>query len=346
MAQRKKATGSIMSVFQRGDNGKWYYRFKLNGKEFYRACKGASNLKEAKQYEAIVKAELMRGNLGILENKTQARLNEGIKIYLEYSENNKKSYKSDLSMIKHLKEFFNNPELNSITPKDIEDFKKYLITEYELKNSSVNRHLEALSKLFNLCISNRLIEKNPLKEVKKMKKDNYIVRVLSKTEEIALFKILPLWLKYIVICALKTGMRKSEILTLKWLNIDFKTNCIELLNTKSGKKRKIPLSNKLREVFLEIKKTNTSEYVFINPQTGDRYIDIKKSFNTAVKKADIKNFRFHDLRHTFATRLIEMGVDIVVVKELLGHASISTTMIYVHSDVERKTNAINLIDSY
>ena len=141
-------------------------------------------------------------------------------------------------------------------------------------------------------------------------------------------------------------MRKSEILTLKWLNIDFKTNCIELLNTKSGKKRKIPLSNKLREVFLEIKKTNTSEYVFINPQTGDRYIDIKKSFNTAVKKADIKNFRFHDLRHTFATRLIEMGVDIVVVKELLGHASISTTMIYVHSDVERKTNAINLIDSY
>lgn len=335
-----------MSVFQRGDNGKWYYRFKLNGKEFYRACKGATNLKEAKQYEAIVKAELMRGNLGILTNREKAVLKEGVELYLEYSRINKKSTTNDIAYTREILKFFGvNTNIEEITPALIEDFKKHLLSK-DLSKSTVNRYLQAFSKLLNICVDNELLQVNPMRKVNLLKTENHTIRVLSKTEEIALFKILPLWLKYIVICALKTGMRKSEILTLKWLNIDFKTNCIELLNTKSGKKRKIPLSNKLREVFLEIKKTNTSEYVFINPQTGDRYIDIKKSFNTAVKKADIKNFRFHDLRHTFATRLIEMGVDIVVVKELLGHASISTTMIYVHSDVERKTNAINLIDSY
>lgn len=335
-----------MSVFQKGNNGKWYYRFQLNGKEFYRACKGATNAKEAKQYEAIVKAELMKGNLGILQNKEQTYLYDATDIYLQYSETNKNSYKSDLSMTKHIKEFFKNIELNSITPKTIEDFKQYLINKYELKNSSINRHLEALSKMFNLCIANGLIENNPLKDVKKMKKDNYTVRFLTKSEEKTLFEHLPERLKPLVICALKTGMRKGEILNLKWSNIDFNKNCIELLRTKSGKKRKIPISKILKDVFLKLKKDSKSEYVFVNPQSNEPYNDIKKSFTTAVKAAKIKNFRFHDLRHTFATRLIEKGVDIVVVKELLGHASITTTMIYVHSDAERKRNAINLIDTY
>ena len=76
-----------MSVFKKGNN-KWYYRFQLNGKEYYRACKGAVDQKTALQYEAIVKAEIMKGNLGILDNKPKPTLKGAIKIYLEYSEVN------------------------------------------------------------------------------------------------------------------------------------------------------------------------------------------------------------------------------------------------------------------
>ena len=76
------------------------------------------------------------------------------------------------------------------------------------------------------------------------------------------------------------------------------------------------------------------------------YKSIKKSWKSAVKVAGIENFMFHDLRHTFAMRLIEKNIDIVVAKELMGHADISTTMIYVHSDADRKKNAINVIDDY
>lgn len=335
-----------MTTFKKGDNNKWYYRFQLNGKEFYRACKGATNKKEADMYEAIVKSELMKGNLGILENKKKPSLKEGLNIYLNYSEINKRSYKSDLSMTKRFLLFFGNIDLTEITPTLIENFKQYLQNELNLKNSSINRHLEALSKLFNLCIADDLLSKNPLEKVKKMKEENYKIRVLTKDEETRLFAVLNERLKPIVFCALKTGMRKSEILTLKWHNVDFKNNYIELLHTKSGKKRKIPLSKSLREELLKIKAKSINEYVFVNPQTNKPYVDIKKSFNHALKEADIKNFVFHDLRHTFATRLIEKGVDIVVVKELLGHAEISTTMIYVHSDAERKQNAIDVIDNY
>ena len=335
-----------MTTFKKGGNNKWYYRFQLNGKEYYRACKGATNKKEADMYEAIVKSELMKGNLGILENKKKTSLKEGLDIYLHYSEVNKRSYKSDLSLVKRISSFFGNPDLVDIVPTSIDAFKQYLQVEFELKNSSINRHLEALSKMFNLCIADGLLDKNPMETISKMKEENYKIRVLTKDEETALFIVLDERLKPIVICALKTGMRKGEILTLKWLNIDFKNNYIELLHTKSGKKRKIPMSKTLRKILLEIKETSTSEYVFVNPKTNKPYTDIKKAFRTALNKADIKDFVFHDLRHTFATRLIEKGVDIVVVKELLGHADISTTMIYTHSDAIRKQHAIDIIDEY
>lgn len=99
-------------------------------------------------------------------------------------------------------------------------------------------------------------------------------------------------------------------------------------------------------LFNNLAKSERIGYIFINPETGLPYKSIKKSWKSAVKVAGIENFMFHDLRHTFAMRLIEKNIDIVVAKELMGHADISTTMIYVHSDADRKKNAINVIDDY
>ena len=83
-----------------------------------------------------------------------------------------------------------------------------------------------------------------------------------------------------------------------------------------------------------------AEYVFTNPDTGTRYMDIKKSFSAACREADITNFKFHDLRHTFGTRLADVGVDVVKIKELMGHASIVTTMRYLHATDQGKRAAI------
>ena len=86
--------------------------------------------------------------------------------------------------------------------------------------------------------------------------------------------------------------------------------------------------------------------MFINSGTGKPYTDIKHSFTTVLKEAKIDNFRFHDLRHTVATRLVEKGIDLVVVKEILGHSKIETTMRYAHAVPKRKLDAINVLNSY
>jgi integrase len=344
-----------MAVFKKYGN-KWYFRFKIRGKEYYKSIPEATDQKSALQYEAIIKGELMKGNLGIIENSKKATLKEGVALYLEYSRNNKKSYKNDNGYTNSFLKFFKpNCILDDITPSLIEDYKKFL-AKGNITKTTINRYLQALSKLLNVCVDNNLLLINPMRKVKLLKTDNHAIRFLTKEEEKILMSFLPKFyfseiktvskLKLIVKFALKTGARKEEILSLKWENIDFKNNIIELLHTKSGKKRKIPLAKTLKKVLLRLKDLENSEYVFINPVTQKRYVDIKKAFNNAVKNSEIKKLRFHDLRHTFATRLIEKGVDIVVVKELLGHADIKTTMMYVHSDATRKMKAIEIIDMY
>ena len=351
-----------MAVFVRGDSNKWYYRFQLNGKEYYRACKGATNKKEALEYEAIVKAEIMRGNLGILNNKPKPTLKLAISLYLEYSKNNKKSYKNDVNSTNIILDYFGNIDLQDITPAKIEDFKRDVKNNTGNKNATINRYLQALSKMLNLAVANELINKNPMWSVKKLKENNHKTRTLSADEEKRLFveiekgyevtgrdrKIKTIYpyihLKPIIICALQTGMRRGEIFNLKWANIDFDYEYIELLETKSGKSRKVPISSKLMKVLEEVK--NSTEYVFINNETQEPYIDIKKAFHSVLQKAEIKNFRFHDFRHTAATRMLEKGADIRTVQEILGHSSVAVTERYTHTNAKGKKNAVELLSTY
>lgn len=266
-------------------------------------------------------------------------------IYLAYSETNNRNFKNNIYYINIIMDYFGeNTPAQKLLPQKIESFKEWLKIERKLKNSSINRYLEILSKMFNLGIDNRLISQNPVNKVKKLLEDNHKVRFLTKDEEDRLYKALPEFLKPIVTTALQTGMRKGEILNLKWSNIDFEYGFIELLKTKSGKARKIPISDKLKQVLNKQDKNN--QYVFMNPETGLPYVDIKKSFNKAMEKAGIKNFRFHDLRHTVATRLVEKGIDLLVVMDILGHSKIETTMRYLHPIPKRKSDAISVLNSY
>ena len=107
-------------------------------------------------------------------------------------------------------------------------------------------------------------------------------------------------------------MRKSEILNLKWSNVDLKHDLILLEKTKNGERKEIPINQALKRVFQELLKQRRldTEYVFVNPDTGKRYTDLKRSFATACRKAGIRDFKFHDLRHTFASQLVMNGVDL------------------------------------
>lgn len=337
-----------MSVYKKND--KWYYNFMIDGVRYHKAIKGCSSHKDALKAESVVKSELMRGHYELVEISNNTTLKQATEIYLEYSKANKRSHKLDDNYCKVFLEYFGkNSRLKDITPQKIERFKTFLKTDRQ--NSTVNRYIEALSKMFNIAISNNLFKENPLKQVKKLKQNNYKIRFLTKEEEKELFKVLGQNKDYhyfipIVICALQTGMRKGEILNLKWSNIDFENKFIELLKTKSGKARKIPISDKLMKELLKLKKNIICEYVFANPYTKTKYISIHKGFGEVLKKAKIEKFRFHDLRHTAATRMTEMGIDLAVVQEILGHSDVKTTMRYAHPVPERKLKAIEALNNY
>jgi len=337
-----------MSVYNK--NGRWYYNFMIDGERYHKAIKGCSNYRDAVKAENTVKNKIMKANYELVENIKNTTLEEAVTLYKEYSQANKRSYKLDNQYCKvFVAEWESKTKLKDITPQKIERFKAKKMAQNA--NSTVNRYLEALSKLFNVAISNNLAKENPMKQVKKLKTRNFKIRFLSRDEEKRLFEVIEAkekyhYLKPIILCSLLTGMRRGEILNLKWSNVDFHTKHIELLETKSGKVRKIPISSKLFEELLKLKGNKRSEYVFTNPETNNKYIEIKKGFNKVVEKAEIYNFRFHDLRHTAATRMTEVGIDLAVVQEILGHSDIKTTMRYAHPVPERKLKAIEALNDY
>lgn len=129
--------------------------------------------------------------------------------------------------------------------------------------------------------------------------------------------------------ALNTGMRRGELLSLKWEQI--RNGFIYLTETKSNKARQIPVNDRLAEVFREVRRGNQlkSPYVFCDSK-GRRFYEVKRSFASACRRAGIEAFRFHDLRHTFASHLVMKGVSLKAVQELLGHSDLTMTMRYAH----------------
>lgn len=142
----------------------------------------------------------------------------------------------------------------------------------------------------------------------------------------------------IVVIALNTGMRKGEILSLEWRMIDLKNGSIRLENTKNGDKRNVPLNNTVMEVLRSLPRAINDGKLFAN--TLHKW----GAFDLAVRKAGIKDFHFHDLRHTFASWLVMAGANLTTIKELLGHRSITMTLRYAHLSKDHRAAAVRLLD--
>jgi len=338
-----------MSVYEQ--NGKWYYNFMLYGIRKHGACKGCRTISEALEFEAEVKNDVSLIYRKKKDVSDYITLKQMFDEFIEYSKiNNKtKTYNENKHRRDVISDFFGkNITISEITPADIERFKQYITVTLGDTNSTFNRYFAVLKKAYNLIIMNhRLNLLNPCNLVKPLKIDNHIMRYLTEDEEKRLLAELAPHLKPIVICALTTGLRLSNILNLKWSSINFDYGFIEILKqeNKGHKKIQIPLSKKFKEELkkIGIKKTG---YVFINPDTDKPYTTIKTGFNKALERAGIENFRFHDLRHTVGTRLVAQGADLQTVKELLAHSDIKTTQRYLHPVKENIKKAVDILDSF
>ncbi len=216
------------------------------------------------------------------------------------------------------------------------------------KNSSNNKVLNILKHMFSKAVEWEMVEPETLKRIRKVKPlrdDSKRLRYLAKEDCMELINSCESHLKPIVITALNTVMRRGEILSLRWDNVDLKHGFILLDKTKNGDRREIPINDTLRYTFQNLPRRLDIPYVFYDKDTEKPYQDIKRSFKTSLRRSKIKDFHFHDLRHTFASHLVMSGVDITTVSRLLGHKSLTMTLRYSHLAPSHMVNAVNVLDN-
>ena len=372
-----------MSIYQEKKSGKWYFEAMIRGKRYHRAISEAVTKKDAETYFNAFKTDLLRGKLDLVENIGCKLFKDLADEYIKYSEGNHRSYKTNVAKAQKFKKLWGNRQLKDISPMDIEKYKINRKKEIKAKEkeidgqkieakyisaTTINRDIEVLRKMFNIAIDNGWLTKNPCTAVKKLRQENILERYLSPDEEIRMFQVCDgdfsflkeddrkkaektyknrfKYMIPIITCALNTGMRKEEILSLTWKCVNFEDNKITLLDTKNGKKRHIPINSILKGELKTLHKSKCCDYVFANPITKNKYCDLKTSFPSICRLAKIENFRFHDLRHTSATRMVGAGVPITMVKDILGHSDIHTTMRYAHAITEQSLDAVEALSNY
>jgi integrase len=339
-----------MTIRKRKDTGKWVCDFYYNGERIIKTLKFARTKKEAEQAEAVIMNQVFQQAYGF-DAKPDKNFEEFvIETFLPYSEANKKSFYCDVLICRVLVKAFKNKTLRQITSPMIESFKQEFLatpTKHGNKRSlaTVNYHLSILSKIFSLAVDAEFVDSNPCSRVGKFRLNNGRTRVLSNEEESRLFSALcdNELVRQIITVALHTGMRRNEIFSLKWFDVDFNRGVIQVRESKSGKSRSVPMNATVKKLLFGIKRK--SEYVFPSPKTGEKLIDIKRSFHRALKDAGIENFCFHDLRHTAATRMADAGADAFAMAKILGHSDIRITHRYTHATDSAIRRAVMNLDT-
>lgn len=335
------------------DKAIWIAEGAVDGIRYHKSLKNVKTKAKAEEQEDLIIAEIRQGEFDLLKDNT--KFSDFVdSIYLPYCQLSNANYKQKVYETNTLKRFFGQMMLKAITPSRIEQFKRKRIQEKvrcqkclnrkhqegeiceprTVSHTSVNRELSTLRKLFNVAIYNRKIKENPMRFVQLLWEPPPRERFLSVEEKFELFTFLSKndnkVLLAIVLLALTTGWRKGQILSVKKSDLDYKNKAVSIIKSKKNPPRKVPVSDFAWQVFMYLASQAETDWLFYNEKTKKRLGDFKRAWWTILDKAGIKDFRFHDLRHTFATELLEIGAREFEIQTALGHSEIKTTRGYTH----------------
>lgn len=263
---------------------------------------------------------------------------------LEYSKATKveEAYRIDGWKMETILGWFQGRSAEGITPQDIER-KLTTLADTGLKPATLNRYRTLLSLIYSLAIRNGKLLINPVRKVKRRKENNERVRFLEEREELALRdKIRQLYPEREAEfdLALHTGMRRGEQYHLRWENIDFSNGIITIPRSKHGEARYIQINSIARATLLKLKERSSEPgYVRLGLDNSRKRYS-RQWFEDVTAEAKISNFHWHDLRHTFASRLVMAGVPLRAVQVLMGHKRIETTLRYSHLGEDHLRNAV------
>lgn len=336
-----------MSLYQRGKS--WYYDFQSRG-ERYTGTIGPVSKTVAKEVLARKKAEVAEGRYAAPEKKPSPRLHDFIEEYFAYY----RTTSRPRSVIRHetswhaVRPVLGGKKLEEISPFDLERYRRGRKQEGR-SDVTINRDLAFLRHVFSMAMTWGRATTNPVKQVRFARENTGRVRMLSREEEIRLLAHCGPQLTPLVLATLHTGFRASELTSLTWREVDFRRRLltVQAAYAKNGESRSVPMNQQLLPVMRALKASASDPEagaVFLS-SLGTPYRSFRSAFEHAVQKAGIDDFTFHDLRHTFASRLVMAGVDLPTVKELMGHKTIAMTLKYTHLQTDHKENAVRLLET-
>lgn len=340
----------MKGVYRRGRH--WWIRYRFNGELIRKPIGKDQRLAEAKMAE--VRLEIARGRHEETARGARRTFEQMANEYLDQKRSEgKRSIRCDELAISKLNEEFGTSWLHQISKERVEIYfrrERTVIskkTGKKLSGASLNRRLAILKCLFNCAIDIGYIRDNPARGIKKSKESPWRRKfVLGEDELQALVNAAAPHLKPILAVAIGTGLRKGDILRLRWDQIDFRSNVITLYQQKTGEPIEIPMFSLTREVLWKLR-ANACTSPFVITFRGKGIGNCRTAFHGALRRSGLasRGYHFHDLRRSFSTMLYNRGVTLVKIQMLLGHRSVLTTERYLGVKFEETRTAIEVLDT-
>lgn len=327
-----------MSVHKRGKKGIYYFNFTINGKKYFRSCNTTSK-REAKQVEHTERQRLMKEvKLSPQEKAARTTLKDAIEITYNAKWKNNKDATGTYRKAQRLLELIGNIPVGQITEETVDTLIKSLEAT-KIEGATINRYQATIKTILKQM-------KQPADIFTPFKESKGRIRVVSKDEEITLLKLLraiekPVYHETadLVECLLDTGCRLSEMLDLLYQDIDYSANHIRIWINKGDRPRSIPMTSRVKAILLA-RQQSDKPFTITKYQADKCWAWVRKQMGLDGDG----DYVIHACRHTCASRLVNAGVDLYVVKEWLGHSTIKITERYAHLDPGKLAQAVEVLE--
>lgn len=304
-------------------------------------------LDAARKQAILLKAQIATGT-NPKEQKVEEKTFEQffVQDYYPYVLSRKRSHKRDKELAARVNKAMGKKKLSEITRLMLTNFHMSLLNEDKLAPATCDMHIRFLKHALALAVDWGMLDKNVASRFPMFNVDNRSNDFLTDAELQRFVQTVQASenkvIANLILFMLASGMRMTEAMSIKWsdLNMENRTISIPASNAKSRRLKTIPLSDMAAEAIQSVKR-GESEFVWVNPKTGDRYKNINKPFDVLRKKAGLPDFKIHGLRRTFATTLANRGTSINVIQQLLTHASPVTTDRYIRVSSKTLHDASN-----
>ena len=319
------------------------YRVLIRKKNFKTISKVFQTKKEAITFSQEIEGSRKKHLSYSSIESSNLTFNELVSAYL-LTENKDSRPNEKTLKLKYWITSIGSKQVRDITKNDICQALSKLNTTHS--NATINRYKAAVSVVFTYACRQYGLTTNPTKYISSLPENNERTRFLSEAERTRLFSSCRAshWdkLYLLVLLAITTGARKGELTKLRWNDIDFDRRTAYVATTKNGQPKVLPLTDSVIKE-LQLFDTKDNSLIFASKVKEEVAYCFTKPWKKALEDAQIKDFRFHDLRHSCASYLAQSGASLLEIADVLGHKQISVTKRYAHLCIEHKSNLINRV---